>query len=364
MKQNSNISWRLSALLMLLILVGFTTGYAQNSPAGPESTLRVGVREAAPFVIQGADGEWSGIAIELWERIAEEASINYIYEPLVLSELLEALEKREVDVGVAALTVSPDREKHFDFTNPFMRSGLAIAAEAAPSGWFNTAKRFFSLPFLSAAGALTGVLLIFGLLIWWFEHRHNDEFGGSTAEGIGSGFWWSAVTMTTVGYGDKAPKTLGGRVVGLVWMFAAIIIISGFTASIASSLTVGSLQTQIQELDDLRGAEVAALRDSSAASFLDRERIRFRQFESLEKTVSALAEGDLDAVVHDAPILKYELKQLGHDQLHVLPNSVEDQYYAFGLRTGLPQRETINRALLRALSKDEWDAFVDEYLQP
>jgi ABC-type amino acid transport substrate-binding protein len=339
--------------------VGIT--HAQTTTG--EATVRVGVREAAPFAFRGDDGEWRGIAVKLWQDMAESASIDYEFVPHSLTELLQALETGNIDIGVAALTVSQEREAQFDFTNPFMRSGLAIATEASPSGWLHTARRFISLPFLTAAGALTGVLLIFGLLIWWFEHRHNDEFGGSTAEGIGSGFWWSAVTMTTVGYGDKAPKTLGGRIVGLIWMFGAIIIISGFTAAIASSLTVGSLQTRIQDLDDLRGAKVAVLRDSSASVFLNKERVRFRQFDTLKEAVSALADSKIDAVVHDAPMLKYELKLQAHDHLHVLPNRIEDQYYAFGLRDDLPLREVLNRALLKALYSDDWDATVHDYLE-
>jgi len=59
--------------------------------------------------------------------------------------------------------------------------------------------------------------------------------------------------MTTVGYGDKAPVTLAGRVVGLLWMPASIILISGFTAAIASALTVGQLDHSISGLDDLYG---------------------------------------------------------------------------------------------------------------
>jgi CubicO group peptidase (beta-lactamase class C family) len=49
--------------------------------------------------------------------------------------------------------------------------------------------------------------------------------------GIGIGIWWATVTMTTVGYGDKAPMTPGGRIVGLIWMFVGVITISGFTVT-------------------------------------------------------------------------------------------------------------------------------------
>ncbi|WP_320044731.1 ion channel [uncultured Desulfobacter sp.] len=73
--------------------------------------------------------------------------------------------------------------------------------------------------FLEVIFTLFMLLLLVGFLIWFFEKDKNrEQFGGSPFSGIGSGFWWSAVTMTTVGYGDKAPRTVAGRFVGLIWM--------------------------------------------------------------------------------------------------------------------------------------------------
>ena len=46
--------------------------------------------------------------------------------------------------------------------------------------------------------------------------------------------WWSIVTLTTVGYGDIAPTSLGGRIIGVIIMFFGIGILGLFTGTIAS----------------------------------------------------------------------------------------------------------------------------------
>ncbi|NBB79103.1 MAG: transporter substrate-binding domain-containing protein [Verrucomicrobia bacterium] len=346
-------------LMLLFYLVGWS---APLTAASEPVELKVGLREAAPFTMQIGDGEWNGLAVDLWERIAEKNNYSFEYETYLLADLLEALESGEIDAAVAPLTITAEREKIFDFTLPFMQSGLAIAAEVKPTGWWHSLRRIVSLPFLQAAGALALVIAVFGLLMWLFERRKNEMFSGTTVEGLGSGFWWSAVTMTTVGYGDKAPVTLGGRIVGLVWMFAAIIIISGFTAAIASSLTVGSLDSGIEELDDLRSRSVGVIESSSAAAFLDEERVRYRRFENLDAMLDALEAGRVAAVVHDRPILQHVLSQRELEGFSVLNQSLQPEAYAFGLPTASPLREAINQSLLETIQEPAWQSTLSQYL--
>lgn len=55
-------------------------------------------------------------------------------------------------------------------------------------------------------------------------------------------FWWSFVTITTVGYGDIAPSTNGGRIVGVIVMVFGIGMLGMFTATIASIFVEGKLK--------------------------------------------------------------------------------------------------------------------------
>ncbi|MBW2475959.1 MAG: transporter substrate-binding domain-containing protein [Deltaproteobacteria bacterium] len=332
-----------------------------NAVSGQE--LIVGVKPAPPFVIEEPGGNWDGITISLWKALANELNLEYRFVKRDLSGLIEEVSGGNLDVAAAALTITSERETKIDFTHPFYTTGLGIAVPANRFGWLATVQQFFSLDFLKVVLSLLCVLLIFGLLVWFFERRRNrDEFGGNLLQGIGSGLWWSAVTMTTVGYGDKAPRTLCGRVVALVWMFAGIIIISSFTAAITSTLTVGRLTTSIEGPNDLYGLRIWSVPNSTSAAYLDRKGFVFTPATSLRECLAALAEGNADAVVYDAPILKYHVNDQWQGRVRVLSFSFEKQNYGFGLPQGSQLREPLNRALLAHLSEAGWQNLVESYL--
>jgi polar amino acid transport system substrate-binding protein len=335
-------------------------------------TLVVGTKEVPPFAIRAQTGEgndaWRGISIELWKRIARKLDLDYRFVEKPLDELVSGLESEagspELDASVAALTVTPERELRIDFTHPFHPSGLGIAVPAARrSGLFwNVLAAVFSSEFLQGVLALAAILLVTGGVVWWLERGRNDDFGGSPAEGLGNGFWWSATTMTTVGYGDKAPKTFAGRAVAIIWMFASVITISGFTAAIASSLTVSNLSSSIRGPEDLPKVRVATVADSTSATWLRARGISTRTFPDVGTALDALASGDAGAVVYDAPLLRYAVLQRDDSKLGVLPNIFERQDYAIGLPLGSERRKEINAALIQVVRDRDWQIVLDEYL--
>ncbi|MCA8963184.1 MAG: transporter substrate-binding domain-containing protein, partial [Planctomycetes bacterium] len=187
-----------------------------------------------------------------------------------------------------------------DFSHPFHTTGLAIATRAEQSASIGAVlKRLFSMQFLRAIAGLGLLLFVVGVLVWYAERRRNpEEFGGPVLRGIGSGFWWSAVTMTTVGYGDKSPRTFVGRAIALVWMFAAIILISGVTAAITTALTVSSLEGRVRGPDDLSRVNVGALRGTTGNEWLTGAFVSHTDYADMASGLRALQVGDIDAFVH------------------------------------------------------------------
>ncbi|NBB70759.1 MAG: transporter substrate-binding domain-containing protein, partial [Alphaproteobacteria bacterium] len=251
------------------VLVGVVvlsmTGLAWAQAADEREPLRVGTTAAPPFAMPNEAGDWHGLGIDLWRELAAALDIDFVIEERPFAELLPAVEAGELDAAVAAITVTAAREERVDFTHPFHTTGLAVAvSQQAPGGhWWRVVQRLASAQFLYVVAALALVLFVAGFLVWLFERRRNPEmFGGPPTTGLGSAFWWSAVTMTTVGYGDKAPQTTGGRAVALVWMFVSIIILSSFTAAITSSLTLSQLGHDLRDVSDLRRAHVGTVAGS------------------------------------------------------------------------------------------------------
>ena len=99
--------------------------------------------------------------------------------------------------------------------------------------------------------------LIAGFFIWILETWMNqEEFPRMFFIGLFDGFWWSFVSMTTVGYGDKIPKFAVSRLFSVIWILIGITICSLFTASLTNEITSASSP----ENPDMHGRNVGVLR--------------------------------------------------------------------------------------------------------
>lgn len=357
---NPTLTLRPARLLILATLL-----FGLFSPSLSAEPLRVGIKTAAPFAMQDEQGEWSGISVDLWREAANSMGQDWRFIPMSnVGELVHGLAAGELDVAVGALSVTAEREAIIDFSHPFYNAGLGIATRSGEAGLFKTLGALFSWQFFSAVSILFILLLAVGVLIWLLErHKNPDQFGSKHhGGGIAAGFWWSAVTMTTVGYGDKAPVTAAGRIIAVIWMFAGIITISGFTAAIAAVFTVQSLNTLVSGPEDLDKVSVVTVAESTGAEWLRSESIRASQKPSAEAAIKAVAGGQAGAAVYDAPILRYLIQESGVTNVEVLNNTIVPEDYAFGLQQNSPLRQALNMAILRRTETAAWAQGVADYL--
>ena len=353
---------------VLIALLLFAAGPAIGQQKPPPHVLRVGTTSAPPFAMKLRDGKWTGISIELWRELAAELGLEFRLEERKFTDLLAGLEDGSLDVGVTAITVTAERESVHGFhpplfhyrardRRPVRRRALALAARGGT----------FPHPAFSLRGrrADTRLLVAAGFLVWIFERRRNPEhFNGELPEGIGEGVWWAIVTMTTVGYGDKSPKSLGGRVVATAWMFVSIIILSSFTAAITSSLTISQLGGSVKGLADLNHLRVGSIDGSTGAAFLTDHDIEAVRFVNVSAALQALAHRGIDAYVGDAAILRYMVNKQYRGRLQVLPQTFEQQYYGIALPSGSALREPLNRSLLLYIRSEDWKEKLRQYLGP
>jgi ABC-type amino acid transport substrate-binding protein len=369
---------RVLVWLILLLLAGTASAVAEDAapvsgtqtPAAtavggfPDRELLVGTKQAPPFAMKDADGKWTGISIDLWTEIAQKLGIRYhfVEEPSVQS-LLDATANGKYDLSVAAITITAERERKVDFSQPFYDTGLGIAVPVnGISIWREIIRTMASFGFLQAAGALIGISLLVGALIWLFERRHNEHFGGTTAKGLGASIWWSAEAMTQASTGHRAPITMAGRALAIVWMVVSIITIAVFTASVTSALTTRQIRGVVDGVEDLPTVRVGTLAGSATVGFLDAERMKHRNFDSLQDGFKALTSGSIDAFVYDKPLLAWTVEQQSSANVQVLDATFEPQSYGMAMPSGSRYRKAIDVAILEAVHEDKWKQTLFRYM--
>ena len=351
---------KLFVLPLLFLLLSTLATRAQMPP----DTIKIGVKAAPPFVIEN-NGQYSGLSVSLWQQVALELGMHAQFVQYETPEnIISALADSSIDLSINPLSVSRQRLETVAFTQPFFISSLGIAIhESQSQSILAFIGNIFSVDFLKAIGAVFSTIFVFGLLVWLAERNKNDHFHHSI-RGIWDGIWWSAVTMTTVGYGDKAPSTVVGKMVSLVWMFAAIILISGFTAGIASALTVNSLDSGIESVNDLKDTRNGAVTGSYAFSFLESNGVAVQEFASVEEGLQALNNRQIETFVYDAPIMRYYINEGGYaEDLEVLPVVLDTDYYAFAAPRFNPLIDLINPVLVELIKKPSWKNKTERYLR-
>lgn len=264
--------------------------------------LVVGIAEMPPYAIALDDGAWSGIAVDLWRMTAEELDLDYEFAPAESTGLHAGVVDGRFDIAFPVVAASAV-ERSADLTIPFDAAPIGVA-EMRSSGLLDVVRNLLGLQFLIIVATLSALLLAVGAVVWLIERRRNaDQFSPGVVRGLGDGFWWAGVTLTTIGYGDKAPVTPAGRAVAMLWMLVGLVVSSALTASLVTLAGVDDGSRRVVLPDDLRGDRVGVVSDGIVAGLLDDAEIAYETVETIQTGLAAVRAGRLDAFVGPAPTL-------------------------------------------------------------
>lgn len=347
------------------IILGYLALLSCSSAATSHDAkvLNIGIpQHQAPFATHIDQNSATGLGIELLQTSLKHRELNFI--SIEHDKLKDAFAQQSIDIAVGAFSPHHDGEVSFDYSHPYHYDQIGmLTRQQKEDPWTNTIHHLLSSAFIKAIAALVGLIFCFGALLWVFERRKNPEhFGGSPLHGLGAGFWWSAVTMTTVGYGDKSPMSFGGRVIGFIWMFTGLMVISSFTANIAASLTVTHLQGGFERYDQLKTHKIWAPSGSTASELLRRHHCRHSTGSDLEQALEQFRSGKLDLIVADRSLLLHHQQSDQGESVLPAPHS-PTLAISYLLPQGSSLLEELNRALLKTLLSPEADHIEMKYVQ-
>lgn len=331
-------------------------------------TLNIIATAFSPFVIeQGENIE--GFSIDLLQRISEISDFKYTVKiEKSIPNMYETMGENKADLAVGGFPLTHKYEHLIDYTYPIFKSGSVILSlKKKKTHYFGGYVGDF-LGALFSEDVVKGVFILLFLLflsaniVWFAERKNNPKmFPKNYLEGIWESFWWSSVTITTVGYGDKTPRSLIGRLCALVWMFAGIFVISYFTATISSSQTVDKLTNKFNTPQDIIGKQVGTVKGNTVTGYLKSIGVRVFEFNTIDKCYIALKKQLVTAVVFDAPVLKYYVKRDSKDQF-ALGNAIfKDRYYGFVVPEDSPYKDQINYAIIKLQESGEYELIYEKW---
>ena len=330
-----------------LAVVILLTAAAHAQP----SDLRVAVAEAPPVVTRSGE-IWGGLGPALVEDLGQSGRrIEFVEVPR--DSLIAAVVSGRADAALAPVSAAAEAEVNFG--SPFYATPLGVARSES-NAVLEVARNLFTPTFFKIVAGLAALLFVVGLIMWAIERRADqDDFREGWA-GLWDGFWWSGVTMTTIGYGDTVPKTPGGRSVALLWMLVSMGVTATLTASLVSAL--GLKSEDGARLDALEG-RVGALAGSIEGDMLLEMGLTLVPYGDFRTGLDAVGSDSLDAFVGPAPALRAETP----DGVEIETTNVAFDRWGLAVAEGSPLQEEIARAVIDRIMSPDWPETVRRHTE-
>lgn len=324
-----------------------------------EGPLHVGVNTIVPNVIK--NGEiYSGFDIDLWEAIAKDANIDFQYQDVEFKDMFNKISNNEIDVGIAGITITHDREQIVDFSHHYLDSGLRILVPPS-SGFMSIIKTIFNPSILKCLLYILIFIIVCGHILWVSE-QGKDIISDKYFPGIFEAFWCIVATMTTVGYGDIAPKKWSGRMIATLVMLVGISFFGIMISQMTSVITTHYSMNNISCLEDLRGLSVGTESGTTSETILRKVGAKVVLFDNIEQAYKEVINKKLDASIFDSPNVLYFSENEGKDKVTVIDKLFDKQYYGFAVTEDKPElTRKINLSLLKLVKNGEYDRIYKKW---
>ena len=125
--------WSLLVLLMAVLLVmaacGSDDSEESTTSGDGESrakTYTVGIDTTYPPFEFEVDGKYTGIDIDLINAIADSQGFKIKFSPMDFGGIIPALQADQLDIAIAGMSITEDRKKVVDFSDPYFEAGLSL----------------------------------------------------------------------------------------------------------------------------------------------------------------------------------------------------------------------------------------------
>ena len=337
---------------------------AEDAIGSPSRPIRIAASDRPPYCFRTPLGDWDGLGVELCRRIAKANGLSIVFEEMPTDEILQALREGTLDATCIGVAVTPARARAGRLTQPFEISGVGVATRARV-GWLPSVSASLGLiEVVQLAFLLLAIHAVAAILIWLAERRRNAQFHQRVLQGLGGAAWWAVTTFSTVGYGDKAPVTALGRLIGAIWMISSVVLVALFTGVVASRITLTAGATTVAHVGDLSKVRTATLRSSIAAEILARLQVTPTYLADDRAGLASLEKGQIDAWVSDLSVLQWMIRERGNPAVVLLPQPLARDYIALAFGADIPPELTseINLAMLEATSDPEWQLVRQRFL--
>ncbi|MHC1551510.1 transporter substrate-binding domain-containing protein [Phyllobacterium sp. K27] len=361
----SSRSFNAAVLLFAwLVTCPFTTMTAIAQAQLPVARLvNVGVYVSPPFVITD-NNTYDGMATDLWEAVAGDLNLGtrYVAYP-TLRELVDATRNGEVDAAVTNLTITSARAELLAFTQPWYDAGLRLMVPSVGSSGFDRVLSGLSdAGHLQAYGWLLAVIAAATIGFTLFDRKFDPEFPKRWHEGAAESFH-HVISIATNGKTTGRKNLFGwvGRIWQAVWMLVGVGIIAYVTSSVTSVMTTVAIQRGIHSIADLPGKTVGVFQGSASEEFVTAIGIASRSYQDIDAAVSAMNDGDIDAIIGDAPVLEYYAYSKPYEDVAVTGKIFHPDKYGFAFPADSDLAQPVMLQLLKRIEDGTVEKLRDRY---